>query len=141
MLIEDIDRGSRHIGKLFVFDEQGRGILEQRDIQMIVLALTVDDANQLIKTLQAFSARARKKFAHAIERGCVADKNLQIAAGSLGGNGEWDLLNEGSAAIGAQQNFDANRFAGLSFAFVAPSAIDCGPAVLGTTGDVEGDLF
>ncbi len=139
-LIEDIDLRGRNVGELLILDKESGGILKESNVKAIVLAFAIDDADQFIEILQ-MGAGARERIAHAIEGRSVADKNLQIAAGRLRGDRQRNFPEERNAAIGAEQNFNAKRFAGLGLALVAPGAVDCGPAIFGTAGDVESDFF
>src|SRR4029077_19904055 len=110
--------------------------LNQRNIQLVVSALLVDERYRLRNIHEAIGSASHAL--HAIQRVCVTQKNAMLAFGKPGWNLEHEVALQALAAIGAQENLYGNLRAGFDFARRNPSVFDGGHAAL--RQDIDGSV-
>src|SRR6266478_1290167 len=138
--VDYIDLRERSVRELFVFPKDGGRGHKQSDVKAIVAALAVEDGDQLIESGGSAGAAECEAARSAVERIAVSNEDAQGgAARDLVGDSDGRFFNTGRATIRMQEDADAQGFAGSSFAFFQPGAVDGEGLPAGNTFDVESD--
>ena len=76
-LVEHVDRRGGDVGHFLVFDEHGRRGLEKRGVETVVVALAIDQLNQLLEAGELPLRAGREGLHVAVQEFGVADRPAQ----------------------------------------------------------------